>query len=121
MSALASRVSPIAAWLVLGGAAASLFPLQLEGLYAILLGTMLLSVIWLPGRRLRSAPFLALYTITAIMALNVHVPLPSTWHPLVRLLLTVAAWAIPLIVSLAFIIAYLLRTARPNHARHRSR
>lgn len=115
------RLPPLAAWLILAGASLTLFPLHLEHLYSILIATIALSISWLPGRRYRSAPFLALYALTALTALNVPLPLPNAWHPLVILILTLTIWGAVLTVPLSILIFYLLRTARPNHTRHHSR
>lgn len=103
--------SPLAAWLLLATAVTTLFPLKLEHVITMLIAAALLSVIWLPGRRMRSAPFVVLYALTAVLALTVPLPLPGNWHPLVRLLLTLGAWGLVLALPLAGLLAYLLRTA----------
>lgn len=118
--ALEKRLSPLAAWMILAGASATFFPLRLEQLYVILMAAMLLSALWLPGRRYRSAPFLALYAGTALLALNLTIPLPSSWHPILRLIVILGIWTVVLIIPLSVLLILLLRTARTRYAsRHR--
>lgn len=109
----ASRLSPLAAWLILAGAVVTLFPLNLEQIQIILAAAMLLSVFWLPGRRYRSAPFLFLFALVALLALNVNIPLPASWHPLLKLIFSLIIWAALLNILLGSLIAYLLRTSYP--------
>jgi hypothetical protein len=111
------QFSPLAAWLILAGAVATLFPLSLEYITAILATAAVLSIVWLPGRRLRSGPFLILYTTTATLALVVSLPLPTAWHPLPRLLLALGIWGVLLTAPLAALLTHLLRTARPHDPR----
>jgi hypothetical protein len=106
------HASPLAAWLLLAGSAATLLPLTLEQVLLILLVAAVLSVIWLPGRRLRSAPFLLLYAGTAVAAVMITIPLPAHWHPLARLLVTLLIWGLALALPLAGLLAYLMRSAQ---------
>ncbi|MBI4022146.1 MAG: hypothetical protein HY372_02220 [Candidatus Andersenbacteria bacterium] len=111
-----SRLSPLAAWLILSGAVATLFPRTIEQTQLILAAAMLLSIFWLPGRRYRSAPFLFLFALVALLALNVRIPLPISWHPLLKLLLRLLIWAALLNIIISSLIAYLLRTAHHDRS-----
>lgn len=110
-------LSPLAAWLLLAGAVTTLFPLTLEQTLIILIITAALSIVWLPGKRLRSAPFVVLYAATALLALIIPVPLPAVWHPLAKLLVTLCLWGLVLALPLAGLLAYLFRTREPNRSR----
>jgi hypothetical protein len=114
-------LSPVAAWFILAGAVATLFPLRLEHIQMILAATALLAAAWLPGRRLRSAPFLLVYLITAALALKVSLPLPGSSHPVASLLLVLAVWAIVLIIPLSSFMYYLFRTAATKPGNEPSR
>lgn len=114
MRTFALRLSPLAAWLILAGALATLFPLRLEHIEIIFILTTLLTLPWLPRLRRRSAPFLLLYVAFAILALKVSLPLPNSWHPIARLLFIILFWALSLIIPLSILIYYLFRTALPN-------
>ena len=116
-ASVATKLSPLAAWLILTAAVATIFPLKLEYLWSILITTTLLAMLWLPGRRIRSAPFLLLYIVTALLALSISLHLPTTLHPLAKLLLTLLAWGLILTIPLSGLIYYLLRTARTNNPR----
>lgn len=117
MRTFALRLSPLAAWLILAGALATLFPLRLEHIEIIFTLTTLLTLPWLPRLRRRSAPFLLLYVVFAILALKVPLPLPNSWHPVAQLLFIILFWALSLIIPLSVLVYYLFRTAGSNHAR----
>lgn len=121
MKAVSSRLCPLAAWLILAGALITLFPLKLEHLEIIIILVTLLSLSWLPKKRLRSAPFLLLYVAIAILALNVSLPLPNSWHPLAQLTFVITFWALALSVPLATLVYYLFHTARAQDASYHSR
>lgn len=121
MRTFALRLSPLAAWLILAGALATLFPLRLEHIEIIFALVTLSTLPWLPRLRRRSAPFLLLYVTFAILALKIPLPLPNSWHPIARLLLVIIFWALSLIIPLSILIHYLFRTDRSNHARQHPR
>ena len=106
------KPSPLAAWLILAGALITLFPLKLEHLEIILITVTLLSLPWLPKKRLRSAPFLLLYVVFAIMALNIPLSLPTSWHLLTQLLTSLVIWALLLTTPLSLLVYYLFHTAQ---------
>lgn len=112
MKALSFKPSPLAAWLILAGALITLFPLKLEHLEIILILVTLLSLPWLPKKRLRSAPFLLLYIVFAILALKLPLPLPISWHPIAQLLIVLFIWVSLLYIPLSILLYYLLHTAK---------
>jgi hypothetical protein len=109
------HLSPLAAWLLLLGSVSTLLPLTLEQLTIVLVLAAVLSVVWLPGRRLRSAPFVLLYAATAFLAITVPLPLPAGWHPLTKLLTALTFWGLILALPLAGLLAYLVRSAPHPH------
>lgn len=115
MKTFTLRPSPLAAWLILASALATLFPLRLEHIEIIFALTTLLTFPWLPRLRRRSAPFLLLYVAFALLALKVPLPLPNSWHPVARLLFITLFWALSLTIPLSILVYYLFRTARSNH------
>ncbi len=121
MRQLTLRLSPLAAWLILAGMLATLFPLRLEHIEIIFVLTTLFTIPWLPRRRRRSAPFLLLYVVFAILALKVPLPLPNSWHSVARLLFVIIFWALSLIIPLSILVYYLFHTAPSNHAGQHSR
>lgn len=105
------QLSPLAAWLVLAGCLATLFPLKLEQLEIILISVALLSLLWLPKKRTRSAPLLLLYAASAVLALKLPLPLTASWHPLAQLLFILFVWASLLCVILSILFYYFFLTA----------
>ena len=121
MRTFALKLPPLAAWLILAGALATLFPLRLEHIEIIFALVTLSTLPWLPRQRRRSTPFLLFYVAFAILALKVPLPLPNSGHPVARLLFIMLFWALSLIIPQSILIYYLFRTAGSNHARQHPR